>query len=135
MTGHPHRLGLPALLGAVLVLLWAPARAQMDLPDAGPGLDGKTLFRNQCATCHAIARDAPNRQGPNLYGVVGRRAGHQPGYSYSGSLAKVDFVWDTAHLDPWLADPQAVVPGTIMMYHQAKPAVRQAIIQYLTEQR
>jgi cytochrome c len=118
-----------------LLGLACPAHAQMSLPDSTAGPDGRTLFRNQCATCHADAKGNPDRQGPNLYGVVGRKAGSEPGFHYSGGFAKADFAWDDAYLDQWLANPQSVIPGTNMMYRQAKPGVRQAIIRYLTEQK
>jgi len=107
----------------------------MSMPDGPSAPDGKALFRNQCATCHADAKDAPGRQGPNLYGVVGRKAGTEPGFQYSSGFAKAGFVWDEAHLDAWLTNPQAVIPGAVMLYRQAKPAVRHAVIQYLTDQK
>lgn len=106
----------------------------MSMPDGGGPADGAVLFGRQCGTCHANVQGAANRQGPNLYGVVGRKAGSQPGFQYSAGFAKADFVWDAAHLGPWLTNPQAVIPGTVMLYRQARPGVRQAIIQYLTDQ-
>ena len=45
-----------------------------------------------------------------------------------------DLVWDDAHLDAYLTNPQTVIPGSMMPYKQAKPPVRQAIIAYLKEQ-
>ncbi len=45
----------------------------------------------------------------------------------------MDFVWDEPHLDAYLTNPQAVVPGAIMPYRQSKAPVRHAIIAYLKE--
>ena len=41
----------------------------------------------------------------------------------------------TQHLDTYLADPQALIPGAIMLYKQKNAAVRKAIISFLKEQK
>lgn len=115
-----------ALLGAAI------ASAQMSLPAANPH-DGATLFKQQCATCHTTNLSDPVRQGPSLYKIIGRTAGKADGFHYSDGFAKADFVWDDARLDAWLTNPQAVIPGAVMAYRQAKPATRAAIIAYLKE--
>jgi len=57
----------------------------------GDAEKGKKIFMQRCAHCHSI--DADGRQSslqahaPNLYGIVGRRAGTVPGYnSYTEAL-------------------------------------------------
>jgi cytochrome c len=110
------------------------ASAQMPLPAAKP-LDGATLFKQQCGTCHTIDPSEPVRQGPPLAKIVGRPAGKVDGFHYSPAFAKADFVWDETKLDAWLTDPQAVLPGAVMAYRQGKPEVRAAIIAYLKEQK
>ena len=55
------------------------------------------------------------------------------GFHYSPGYAKVDFIWDEAHLDTYLTDPQAVIPDTMMLYKQKNAAVRKAIISFLKE--
>jgi len=52
--------------------------------------------------------------GPNLFGVVGRKAGTFPGFAYSGAMKSAGFVWTVPKLDAYLADPQKVVPGNNM---------------------
>jgi cytochrome c len=108
------------------------ADAQMPLPAAKPP-DGATLFKQQCGTCHTVNPSEPIRQGPQLSHVIGRRAGAVEGFHYSAGFAKADFAWDEARLDAWITDPQAVIPGAVMAYRQAKPEVRAAIIAYLKE--
>lgn len=122
------------LLAYVALTLGAGARAeaQMALPALKPP-SGEELFKRQCSTCHTVNAADPQRQGPTLAGVFGRKAGTAAGFHYSGGFAKADWSWDEAHLDPWLADPQAVIPGAIMPYRQAKPEVRAAVISYLKE--
>jgi cytochrome c len=123
-----------AVLGlcTAMVLTVRIADAQMPLPAAKPP-DGATLFKQQCAVCHTTNLSEPMRQGPPLVKIVGRAAGKVEGFHYSDALAKADFTWDDAKLDTWLTNPQAVVPGVVMAYRQAKPETRAAIIAYLKE--
>jgi cytochrome c len=123
-----------AVLAVGLVAMPLAAGAQMPLPDdtAAPP-DGATLFLNQCGTCHTVEHGAAPRQGPNLAGVVGRKAGSLPGFAYSEGFAKADWTWDAARLDAWLTNPQAIIPGAVMLYKQADPATRAAIIDWLKE--
>ena len=123
-------LGLTRATVAVILVagLGGVAWAQGTTPD------GAALFKQQCGACHSLDPNAPARQGPNLAGVYGRKAGSVPGFNYSPGFAKADFNWDEQHLDPYLTNPQAVIPGAIMPYRQAKAPVRAAIITYLKEQ-
>ena len=125
----PRGIGL-GFCGAVLVV--RVAVAQMPLPAAKPP-DGATLFKQQCATCHTTNLTDPARQGPSLFGIVGRRAATADGFHYSAGFGKADFVWDDARLDAWMTNPQEVLPGSVMAYRQAKPEIRAAIIAYLKE--
>ncbi len=120
----------PVFFGAMLVA--SAALAQVPLPEAKPP-DGPTLFKQQCATCHTNNLSDPVRQGPSLFGVIGRHAGSVDGFHYSAGFAKADFVWDDTRLDTWMSNPQAMIPGAIMAYRQAKPEIRAAIIAYLKE--
>jgi cytochrome c len=114
------------------MLLACSALAQMPLPSPKP-VDGATLFKQQCGTCHTTALSEPMRQGPPLVGIIGRRAGTIDRFHYSPGFAKAEFIWDDTLLDAWLTNPQEVIPGTVMAYRQAKPEVRTAIITYLKE--
>jgi len=120
----------PGICAALLVVTMAGA--QMPLPAAKPP-DGPTLFKQQCATCHTTNTSDPARQGPTLFGIVGRPAGKVDGFHYTAGFAKADFVWDDAKLDTYLANPQAMVAGSNMAYRQPKPETRAAIIAYLKE--
>jgi cytochrome c len=126
-------IGLVTALGFCGAMLVAEtAMAQMPLPEAGPP-DGPTLFKQQCATCHTNNLNDPARQGPSLFGILGRRAGSVEGFHYSAGFTKADFTWDDARLDAWMTNPQAIIPGAVMAYRQAKPEIRAAIIAYLKE--
>jgi cytochrome c len=127
---------LPALatLLAAALALPPPAHALFTLPAPSPPPDGATLFQNQCGTCHTSSAAEPIRQGPPLGGVYGRPAGSVPNFKYSPGFATAHFTWDAQHLDAWLTNPQAVIPGAVMAYRQANPATRKQIIDWLKDQ-
>jgi cytochrome c len=108
----------------VLPLASLPARAQN--VDAG-----KAQFVTSCGTCHTAGKGEPARQGPNLWSVVGRKAGSVEGFKYSAALKGADFVWDEEKLDAWITNAQAIVPGSVMPYRQRDPDKRKAVIAYL----
>ncbi len=99
-------------LGALLVIAHvAGARAQ----DAAAG---QRVF-NQCSACHTINQGGANRVGPNLHGVIGRKAASVEGFRYSGPMrqkGEEGLVWTEETLHPYLRNPREVVPGTIMAY-------------------
>jgi cytochrome c len=98
-------------------------------------VSGEDLYKQQCAACHAIQKDAPPGMGPNLHGVVGRPAGAIAGFAHSKEFktALKGKSWSPELLDKWLENPQKVAKGTYMMYQQADPGVRAAIIDYLKD--
>ena len=118
-----------AALGLILA---EPALAQFDAAPKKP-LTGEQQFLRQCGTCHTLNAADPPRQGPNLDHVFGRKAGSVKGYGYSPGFAKANFAWDQARLDAWLTNPQAVIPGAVMPYRQAKADLRAAVIGYLED--
>ena len=115
---------LIALLG---VLEWALAQGKPADTD-----DGLLAFNNACRTCQTM-KEGDNRLGPNLYKIVGRRAGSEPNYGYSSAMKGADLVWDKATLDRFIADPDQVVRGHNMKPYGgiAKAEERAKIIAYL----
>ena len=92
---------------------------------------GTRVFKSQCSTCHAAVADR-NLAGPTLYGVIGRKAGDVPGFRYSAANKAANFTWDEARLDPYLANPKAIIPGTSMPYAGLKNNMQRAdLIAYL----
>ena len=47
-------------------------------PDGGNAGSGAKIFKAKCATCHTCNEGGPNKQGPNLFGVIGRQSGQVP---------------------------------------------------------
>lgn len=114
-----------ALWLAVLVLGTAMHAIADDVADT----TGQKLFGERCALCHAL--DDKAGQGPGLGGVVGRVAG-SAAFPYSKALRNAGFTWDAEHLDRYLADPRAAVPGTTMPVAVPDPRERAALIAYLS---
>ena len=93
--------------------------------------DGQTAFNTSCRTCHTM-KEGDNRLGPNLAGIVGRKAGSLPDYNYSSSMKQSGITWDAATLDAYIADPRGIVPGTKMSFAGVRsPDDRAAIVAYL----
>lgn len=83
---------------------------------AGDTAHGAALAQQSCAMCHTLAKDAPDTVGPALFGVLNRKIGGKPGYTYSPALASHGGTWDMAALDRWLQNPAAFAPGTRMSF-------------------
>ncbi len=115
-----------AACGLGLLLTPAPASAQdIDLAKA------RQQFVASCGVCHTADKGGPNRQGPNVYDIIGKPAAAREGFKFSEPLKSSGFVWDEATLDRWIEDAQAMRPGTIMAYRQRDAERRKLIIAYL----
>ncbi|MFQ5625566.1 MAG: c-type cytochrome [Methyloligellaceae bacterium] len=69
-----------------------------------------------CAACHSL-QPGVHLSGPSLAGLWGKKAASIAGYGrYTEALKKAGIVWDEDTLNAWLAEPQAMVPGTTMMF-------------------
>jgi cytochrome c len=133
-------LGLFVLAGisgvrAQTALTPPPPASTLAAPQTGGALlrgnadHGKVLYQN-CTSCHSIDE---NDIGPKHRGVVGRKAGTVPDYAYSPALKASGIVWDEAHLNLWLTNPSAMVPGTKMYFMLKDPQDRADVIAYLAE--
>ncbi len=121
----------PIRLFALAALLATPAYAS----DAnGDAANGKELFMaNGCQACHGVTQEDNSKVGPNLVGVVGRKAGTtQSLLGPSENLKKYGVTWSAETLDEFLADPNAKVPGTAMIGMLADPQQRADVIAYLS---
>ena len=97
------------VLGFVLMAFASGAQA------ADPLAAGKLAFK-RCANCHQVGPTARSNFGPQLNGIVGRRAGSAPDFAYSPAMKRAGFVWTEQNLAAFLRDPDAVVPGNKMRF-------------------
>jgi cytochrome c len=109
MVFDRNRLGRVALLSGIayLGLSTFSTSEDADVPS------GQLLFNNACRTCHSI-REGDNRLGPHMRGIIGRKAGSLPNYSYSSAMRGANFVWNEENLERFIANPDETVPGNNM---------------------
>jgi cytochrome c len=123
-VGGPNRATRAAAIAIVLMVGHsAPSFA------AGDADHGATVYR-QCMICHSLDK---NGIGPRHRGVFGRKAGSVADYAYSAALKASNIVWNETTLDRWLTSPQAVVPGTKMMFSVGDAQDRADVIAFLKE--
>ena len=86
-----------------------------------------------CAACHSVDPGV-NKIGPSLHGIVGRKAGADPHFSYSPAMKNAGFVWTPDKLAAFINDPQQVVPGTAMAYSGTRNTdIAKSIVDYLEQ--
>jgi len=122
--------GITAALMAFVCLGTASSRAE-DIAK------GKAAYVRQCAICHTIDKGGANAFGPNLFGIVGRKAATVPDYNYSRAFQMAaNWVWDEGLLRPWISLPGTMVPGNKMAVFQGvAERDRDDIVAYLAAQK
>jgi cytochrome c len=112
-----------ALSVTLLVAHSAPALAP------GDATHGAEVYQD-CMICHSLDK---NEIGPRHRDVFGRQAGSVADYAYSAALKASGIVWNETTLDQWLTDPQALVPGTKMLFSVDDAQDRADVIAYLRD--
>lgn len=121
------------MISAAIALAWfGTGLASAASPAADP-VHGKQVFA-KCAACHSVGQNARRGIGPELNGVIGRKAGTAPGYRYSAAMRRSGLTWDAETLSRFLQSPSKVVPGTRMAFPGlSKPEDRADVIAYLAQ--
>ena len=111
-------------IAAALALAGSPALAAED------AAKGAKVFK-KCKACHTANKGGKHRVGPNLFGIVGRKAGTTDFKKYKG-LKGSDIVWDEDSLDKWLTNPKKFIgKRSSMAFKLKKAGDRAAVIAYL----
>jgi len=97
------------IVAAAIVAVSAGAAAAQDVAK------GEISF-HKCLPCHSIGPDAQNKIGPVLNGLDGRHSGSVAGFSYSDANKNSGVVWSEATFKQYIKDPQAMIPGTKMIF-------------------
>ena len=102
-------------LAAIIVALACVDR--LALAEDGDATRGERIFQ-YCFSCHSVNPDEQaHLEGPSLYHILNRPAAALKGFRYSEAMKKraaEGLTWDAATLNTYVADPQAIVPGTRM---------------------
>jgi glucose/arabinose dehydrogenase len=130
------RLQVPDAPGATIINFGASDEAPAGNAQADDASRGKIFFQQNCALCHATRLGPGNTlvsgQGPDLLGVIGRRAGAGSNFNFTKVLVESRLIWDSATLDRFLANPTAAVPGTSMPIPVPSAENRRNLIAYLS---
>jgi cytochrome c len=117
----------PAPLLALATLIATPAVFAAD------AAAGKAVFDKLCIACHSASTEPGGSVvGPNLVGVVGRKAASVKEFAmYTPALKAYDVTWNAKNLDEFLANPMGKVPGTMMVMPVSDAKERADVIGYL----
>jgi nitrite reductase (NO-forming) len=80
----------------------------------GDAVAGRQVFK-KCQVCHSL-EPGKTILGPSLAGIVGRKSGAEPDFTYSPAMKQAALTWDAPTLDAYLAEPAKIVPGNRMPF-------------------
>lgn len=104
----------------------------VDVPE-GNAKKGAKVFKAKCAQCHTLNKGGAVKQGPNLWGFLGRESG-QADFPYSDANKNSGIIWSDKHLWEYLLNPKQYIQGTKMVFAGIKKEKERAdLIAYLKE--
>lgn len=117
---------------ALAITLQSAGRAST--PAAGDPAAGEKQFA-RCTSCHSVTPSSRNKPGPNLHGIIGKKAGTaDQRYAYSAALKSSGLTWSTEQIERFLSAPAKAVPGNKMTFAGiANPQTRANIAAYLAK--
>ena len=120
-----HSILLTALLLSLAITQSAVA--------AGDPKKGSNVFAEECGDCHSVA-PGKNKKGPNLIGVVGRKAASVADFSgYSDAMKQSGITWAPDKIEAYVSQPKKIVPAGKMKYDGLDDASARAdLIAYLS---
>ncbi len=110
----PPPVGLPGVPAGDLPAGFIPVEV-VQLIGGADLSNGKAIFK-KCTACHSAEQGAPNKVGPNLWGIVGRAKASAEGFKYSSAMAGKGGEWTLEDLASFVHKPKEFVPGTKMIF-------------------
>jgi cytochrome c len=104
---------------ASLILLVTYIQANLVLADACDLAAGEKIF-SKCSACHSYDTSGKHALGPNLWRIIGRKAGSTANYPYSLVMEESNIVWTSKTLNSFLKSPMTNMPGTAMAFSGVK---------------
>lgn len=86
---------------------------------AGDAEKGKKIAK-KCKACHTLQEGGKNGLGPNLFGILDKKAGTVEGYKYSNALLASGITWDATTFVDFITKPKKVIKGTKMSFRGIK---------------
>jgi cytochrome c len=118
------RISLIALAVLTTPAVFAAEKADVE--------NGKTLFEQRCGICHSTVKEGGPVLGPNMLGVIGRKAGSDKDFpTYTPALKAYGVKWNAKTLDEFLENPMVKVPGTMMPMSLPDAKERADVIAYI----
>jgi len=90
--------GIMIAIGAMAMLI-----SSIPIEEAVAGPESK------CKSCHTFEQGGKHKTGPNLFAIVGRKAGSTDFGKYSDALKNADWVWDEEKLKQWVCDSKKAI--------------------------
>jgi cytochrome c2 len=118
------RISLIALAVLATPAVFAAEKADVE--------NGKTLFEQRCGICHSITKEGGPVLGPNMVGLIGRKAGSDANFpTYTPALKAYGVKWNAKTLSEFLENPMVKVPGTMMPMSLPDAKERADVVAYM----
>lgn len=93
--------------------------------------EGRKIAK-KCLQCHTFEKGGKDMIGPNLFGIIGAKVAHRPGFPYSKGMQTHGGKWDVESINKFIHNPREVIKGTKMSFAGLrKPQDRADVIAYL----